>query len=428
MKEKIIGTRRIGSGSEAVTRNVIELHGDLHLAPADAIRSARQNKLRTQHIVGRTVAGTDLSTEVGSYYDAVIKGYQDGEMLKKRGELLKGLASNPKDEGLRKQMAGMRIETFSNYLLAPALWLGMFAETVNLANDDVAYAQRLTKQEISVYGVGGDGSPSGVKISVDTDETRIPLGFMTTDIVRYRKVDVYKGSVVDPALATIKLAYDMGNRINYKVQQLLLGSGSNFFGSFTFPGTSKRVSWPYVANSYINTANLPTGNHVVVYEQDGATKTTKFGFRVLDAIMDYCTRWDGAFEDGVNLRPTGKIVLPPAHIKEISIGITPSGMTRNKIADELMELGWFSVNYLGVDWVFVPDTTLDPNVRRCYPEFNKKAVKVYFKPGLDEEKDSSGNYDHETKNEEERYMRRVFGAYWDTTRRPYQARFDYSGN
>lgn len=423
MKETIIATRRLAPG---VKRNVIELHGDLAMSPADVIRGAKQNKARTMGLVGRTVAGLDLSTDIGTYYDAVVKSYSDPEALKKRAEILANIIKNPKDAGLRQQMASIRIETFSNYLLAPAIWVGTFAETINLANEEVAYAQRLTKQEIAVYGVGGDGSPKGVKISVDTDETRIPLGFMTTDIVRYRKIDPYKGSVVDPALATIKLAYDFGNRVNKKVQDLLIGSGSTFFGAFTF-GPGKRVNWPYVANSYVDTRNLPDGNHVVVFKQDGTTKETLFGFNVLAAIVDYCSRWDGAFEDGVNLRPTGKIVLPPAHIKEIANGIYPSGATRNTIADELMQLGWFSVNFLGVNWMFVPDTTLNPTVRRCYPEFNKKAVKVYFKPGLDEEKDSAGNYDHETKNEEERYMRRIFGAYWDTTRRPYQARFDYSG-
>ena len=71
--------------------------------------------------------------------------------------------------------------------------------------------------------------------------------------------------------------------------------------------------------------------------------------------------------------------------------------------------------------------TLDPTVLACYPEFNKKPVQVFFKPGLDEEKDSSGDYQIESKNEEERYMRRVFGAYYDSSRRAYAARFNYNG-
>ena len=420
MKQQI-ETRRIGG----VTRNVIELTGNLAMSPAEVIRSARQNKARASFLTGRTLAGLPLAGAVGSYYDAVIAGYSDAENLKKRQELLAAVAANPKDGALRKQMAGIRIETFSNYLLAPALWLGAFADVVNLKADETPYAQRITKQEISVYGVGGDGSPRMVKINLDPDETRIPLGYITTDIVRYRKVDPYKGAIVDPALATIKLAYDMGNRLNYQVQNLLIGEGAEFFGAFVFTG--KKANWTYVANSYINTANLPESNDVTVLEQDGVTHTSKFGFQVLAAVVDYCSRWKGAFEDGVDLRPTGKIVLPPAHIKEIASGIYPSGATRNDIADELMELGWFSVNYLGVNWIFEPDTTLDPDNRVCYPVFNKKAVTTYFKPELDEEKDSSGDYDIDSKNEEERYMRRIFGAYYDTTRRPYLARFNYAG-
>jgi len=419
--------RVIGSGRNAIKRRVIELAGTMEYSIPDALRSARINRSRAQFMTGKTVAGLPLAEATMAFYDGLMAGLKDVNVQKQREELLKNAASRDAAvaAGARKQLASLRVEVFSNYLYAPALWLNQYAEVINLKDDERPIAQRITKQEIAIYGVGGDGSPHQVKISLDPDETLIPLGYLTTDIVRYRKVDIYRGRVVDPALATINLSYDFGQKVDGQVQTLLIGSSSTFFGPFTFTG--KRANWSYVAHSRIKTANLPTTNDVICYAQDDVTPVNGFGFQVLAYIVDYCARWDGAFQDGVNLKPSGRILLPPAHIKNIASGIFPSGATRNKIADELMEQGWFGVHYLGVDWLFVPDNTLDPTVLACYPEFNKKPVQVFFKPGLDEEKDSSGDYQIESKNEEERYMRRVFGAYYDSSRRAYAARFNYNG-
>ena len=407
------------------TRKVLELAGNMEMSVSEALRSARANRSRAGFLTGKTLAGMPLSDATVAFYDGLIAGLQDKDTQAARGLLLANAASKDPavSQPARRTLASLRVEVFSNYLYAPALWMGQYAEVINLKDDERPIAQRITKQEVSITGVGGDGAPHQVKVSLDPDETLIPLGFLTTDVVRYRKVDIYRGRVTDPALATINLSYDFGQKIDGKVQDLLLNG--SFFGAFTFTG--KRANWSYVAHSRINTANLPTGNDVQVYEQDGTTKSTKFGFQTLAYIVDYAARWDGAFQDGVNLKPTGRILLPPAHIKEITSGIFPSGATRNKIADELMEAGWFGVHYLGVDWLFVPDNTLDPAVRSCYPEFNKKPVQVFFKPGLDEEKDSAGDYQTDSKNEEERYMRRVFGAYYDSSRRAYAARFNYGG-
>lgn len=415
---KKIQTRMI----DGERRRVIELAGDMRISNAEMIRLARFNKHLCGGLVGNSINGAPLAAETQAYFDKVIAGYSDAESIKQRDALLAGAKTDPT---LRSQLAGMRLESFSNFLLAPALWVGQFGEIVNLADADRPVAQRFTKQEVAVTSVGADGEPNTVKINFETDETLVPMEYITTDIVRYRSVDVYRGSVTDPALATIKLATDMGNRINWMMQQLLKGPSSTFFGNFVFTD-AKRVNWPYVANSYINTANLPTSNDITVLNDSGVA-VDKFGFYVLDAIVDYCARWRGAFEDGIDIKPTGKILLPPGHIKEIRTGIYPSGAKPTNIAEELMAQGWFGVNYLGVNWVFEPDTTLDPDDRICYPEFNKKPARVYFKPGLDREGDSSGNYDHEKKNEVERYMQRVVGMYYDSSTRPYAARFNYGG-
>ena len=63
---------------------------------------------------------------------------------------------------------------------------------------------------------------------------------------------------MEPALATINLSYDFGQKLDGQVQNLLIGNVSTFFGPFTFVG--KRANWSYVAHSRIITANLPPSN------------------------------------------------------------------------------------------------------------------------------------------------------------------------
>ena len=196
-------TRRIANGNKTVTRGVIELAGNMDYSPAEALRAARINRSRAQYMTGRTVAGLPLGEAMVAFYDGLMAGLKDVNLQKQREQLLINAASrDPQVAAVaRKTLASLRVEVFSNYLYAPALWMNQYAEVINLKDDERPIAQRNTKQEVAITGVGGDGSPHMVKISLDPDETLIPLGYLTTDIVRYRKVDIYRGRVVDPALA-----------------------------------------------------------------------------------------------------------------------------------------------------------------------------------------------------------------------------------
>src|ERR1039458_7387147 len=217
-------TRKVPNGNRSVTRRVIELAGNMEYSPAEALRAARINRSRAQYMTGRTVAGLPLGEAMVAFYDSLMAGLKDVSLQKQREQLLINAASrDPQVAAVaRKTLASLRVEVFSNYLYAPALWMNQYAEVINLKDDERPIAQRNTKQEVAITGVGGDGSPHMVKISLDPDETLIPLGYLTTDIVRYRKVDIYRGRVVDPALATINLSYDFGQKLDGQVQNLLI--------------------------------------------------------------------------------------------------------------------------------------------------------------------------------------------------------------
>ncbi|MDE2105593.1 MAG: hypothetical protein KGL39_50670, partial [Patescibacteria group bacterium] len=77
---------------------------------------------------------------------------------------------------------------------------------------------------------------------------------------------------------------------------------------------------------------------------------------------------------------------------------------------------------------FIPDATLDPSVNKAYPEFTIKAGRIFRKPSLDKEFIRTGEQDKDlfAANEEERGMKSVFSAYFNSARVIYIARFDYT--
>lgn len=364
-------------------------------------------RARALSLTGVTTAGQPLGLAVGKFFDDLLKNSTDPEHLKQRDEFMKRAESDPK---VREQLCAIRIENFSNYVMASTHFMDFFFEVVNLANDERPIHQNTARQETKLFYVGPDGGHKMLKINPEQDEALIPLKWLSTETVRYRKVDIYRGSIVDAALQTINLAEDAANQIDGLCQNLLLNG--SIFGDFVFTG--KKSKWTFVPNSRVHASNLVTTNDLKVYST-GTTFVGKFGFPVLDEIIDYSARMGGAYPGGFTC--TGRILVPPTHIKEIKDGITPAGSTSNKIADELLEQGYFGVNYQNRNWLFVPDNTLDPGKGRCYPEFSRKAGRVYLKPGLTEEKTVT-TPELDRNNEEERYMKQPFGAAINETSRP----------
>lgn len=366
---------------------------------------------RARSICGVTPDGQPLAPQVTKYFDDLLRSTDDPAALKARAEFL---ARAEKDPEARQTLAGMRIESFDNYIMASSNFAGMFFNLVNLANDERPVHLNRTRSEIAVHVIGKKSQPKMIKLTRDESETMVNLIWLATDKVRFDTVDIYSGSIADAALATLRMSDDFTNQLDGRCFDLM---NSSAFGVFTFTG--KKANWTYVANSRIKTANLPSTNELVA-------PTNKFGFPVLATIVDYCARWRGALPGG-DIMPTGRILLPPTHIKEIAEGVVPVGASQTAISEEMAAAGYFGVRYLNVNWLFVPDSTLDPDVRKCYPEMNLKAGELYLKPGLDTEYTSAGDYTITSQGEEERWMRKPFGAAFNSVTRPRICRVSYSG-
>lgn len=379
---------------------------------------AQRLKVMARHgrtLCGRTAKGEPLGAATEKFLNDLADGVSDPAKVKERNEFL---ARAEKDPATHRQLCAIRLEQFNNYIYASQNIINMFFEQVDLAPDERPVFQNNTDQEINVTYVGADGQPNEIKVVRSQDEALIDLHFLTTDEVNYRKIDPYRGNVVDAALQTIHLAYDMTNQMEAKAFSLLNATPANggAFGAFTFAG--KRCNYSFVKSGRINLANLPATNKIVV---PGTTGATKFRYAVLKAAKKYGGQWGNAFMDGP-LVPTGRILIPSLDASDIADEIVPSGQTSNPVADQLLEQGWATISYLGRNWTLVEDNTLTPG--KCYPEYNRKPGRVYGKSALDEES-VDDSYAQKKKNRESRFNRKIFGAYINNATRAFCAELTY---
>ncbi|HEV2330569.1 MAG TPA: hypothetical protein VGY56_17450, partial [Verrucomicrobiae bacterium] len=211
---------------------------------------------RAKYCSGRTINGELLSEALPKFFNELLDSTTNPEKIRQRNEFL---ARAEDDPAVRQQLASVRVELFNNYLLATNHFLDFFFEVVNLKLDERPVAQNTTMQPVKCYYVGDDGEPRMVRVDRDDQDQLINMFFLTTDIVRYKKVDIYRGSIVDAALATLRMSYDAANQMDEIVFNLL---NSTAFGDFVFTG--KKQNFPYLANPRIKTANLPSTNDILV--------------------------------------------------------------------------------------------------------------------------------------------------------------------
>jgi len=182
---------------------------------------------RALHLCGVTPDGTPLGVAVKKFFDEVLLSTSDPEKIKERNEFFDRAQ---KDIEARNQLCGIRVETMSNYILASVNIMSMFFEIVNLAEDERPVFQNTTDQEVLIAAIGADGGLTAAKVVKDDDETLISLQWLATQRLRYRAVDIYRGRIVDQALKTLRLAYDIKNQIDAQCYALLTDPNAGAFG------------------------------------------------------------------------------------------------------------------------------------------------------------------------------------------------------
>lgn len=372
-----------------------------------------------------------IGTAVGDFFDRMAKGLNDPETIRQRNEFMEKVEKDPE---ARRQFCALRLETYNNYLMAEMRWIEYFCEIVTLADDERPLVQNHYDKEIKCYYVGGDGRPKEFKVFFDDEETPLPLRVLTSPKMRYKVNDLYRGNIVKQAVKSLTLMRDMTNKMESEAKAMLLTG----LGTFTFTGT--KPNWPFVANSYVNTANLPQTNDVQLVHAHGGSPGDvigSFDYPVLDEIINYAKLINAVRLPGSgDFRPTGRIRVPSTHIRNFGTfaagsdtpgSATPAAAAPARPQEEVYEEGWGGVDYKKISWVFEPDATLDPTVNQCYPEFTIKPARIFMKPSQDREVVRTGEQDYQLfqDNSEERWMKKVYTAYMNSATRIYFARFNY---
>lgn len=414
-----------------VTRSLIREAGDV---PVINVGTMSQDELqerlnyfarRSQSLCGKIgvmeggkLIVKELGATVSDFFKTMLKSTTDPEVIRQRNEFMARVQNG--DPVAKAQFCAARLEQYNNFLMARLDWINQYAEIVTLAPDEWAAEQNSTQNEITCLYIGEDGTAKMQKIAKEDPEFRLQIRLLTTPVIRYKARDLYRGNVVDAALQTINLTFDMANKANSEFFTMLKNNA--FVAAWSF-SNAKKQKWPFITNSYIDQNNLPAGNDVTV---TGASSSTFFDWATLDEIVDWAARWNGLSPDG-DLRPTGRIRLPSSHMRKFGSGTSPSGAMPSKPAEQVLEQGWTGVRYRNIDWTFIPDSTLPANAYTCYPEFNMKPARYFKKPAFDQDVVRTGQQDHRLleANEEERQVQTVYSASINTANYRKLARFTY---
>jgi hypothetical protein len=395
------------------------------------------NRLRTFARRAKTLQGTGLDEAgqvcsaplgdgVSAFLENMATNLTNPAAVAARNEFL---AKVEKDPEARKQFCALQLKTYNNYLMAEMRWLNYFFTVTTLPDDGRPMVQNHYDKEIKCYYVGQDGRAKDMKLIFDDTEVVLPLRVLTTPKMKYKVTDLYRGNIVDQAVKSLTIARDLANRMENEAKLVLLAT----LGAFTFTGP--KANWPFVSNSYVQTANLPTTNQITVIGAHGVNGG--FDYSTLDEIINFAKLLDAVRLPGSgDFRPTGRIRVPSAHIRNFgtfAAGSNVPGSASVAAAapaaaqQDVFAEGWGGVTYKGINWTFEPDATLDPSVNKCYPEFTIKPGEVFLKPSQDREVIRTGDNDYQLfqDNQEERWMKKVYSAYVNSAMRIYFAEFNY---
>lgn len=396
--------------------------GDFNAFQANLRRMA----WRASHLCGTTLDGKPLGAHIHELLMETHKANTDPEALKERADYLGRASGDPK---LQMELNALRIETVSNYAFASANMASLWFETVSLKKDERPVFQNETVQQTRIHTTSTDaGHKSLIKAVPSQTEVLIDLIWLITQPVRYRKVDIYNGDIMESQQRILRLASDWTQEIEERCFNLATtapsnsGQGGGLFGLFNYnPSAANKELEVLVPQRRIITANLPQTNSLVA---PGAGSATKFSFACIRQAIDYEVRFGGAIEGG-SPQLTGRIFIPGIDLTGIAEEIIPSGNTNNKVADDLMEKGWSSVTYLGRTFTLVQDNTLEAGV--CYYEFVRKPGRIYIKPELAVEEKLPPTEEMRVNNEEASYSKQPFGAYINFTQRVHALRQRFKG-
>ena len=119
-----------------------------------------------------------------------------------------------KTGNLQRALNAERVIAVGNFIAAESTFKSMYFEEVSLKADEQPYVENETENEIRVTDLGEDGKPDQVRVVMPQTRINIGLYFLTSEIVKYKTVDVYKGDVSAATTKTLDIARDVRFRLD----------------------------------------------------------------------------------------------------------------------------------------------------------------------------------------------------------------------
>jgi hypothetical protein len=323
------------------------------------------------------LAGLDKAFEA-----ALHEGANAAEGRKKLAALMD--RARNKDSEAVTELNALRMTTIDLYVRAMSNFIAFF-RPVNLAPNEQAVCMHTFRNPVNVRYMGQDGGVKQVKAVRAQRPIFIDMRELTTDAVGYQIRDINLGpDVAAAAQATVDIAWDMANKVDFEAYTMMTGGQSNtgqsIFGPFNLTGANLSRTW--IPNNRILPDNLPQTNDLVLSDNGtGAGQSNLFRLNVIRAIMKYCEQWGNIW--GTPIRPMGMILVPSIDVTDLATEITPTSLIfPNAVAEGLLQ-NYTQFDYMGIRWTLVPDVTLPSG--QCYPVLNRPVGEVFYKPSFDEE-------------------------------------------
>jgi hypothetical protein len=367
------------------------------------------------------------------------------EAMQEAAEKIKAAWAD-KTGSLQQALNATRVEAVGNFIASESTFKSAFFITITLGPAEEPWYTNETKNEMRVGSIGQDGSPERVRVVLPNYRTAVGLYMVTSDIVRYKTLDIYRGDVSETARKTLDIARDIRfkvDRTHYDLLNLTVANGGCFGAFATENANANKARRIYLAHSGIVTANLPTTNAIVngttagtggtrftcqyydpPFKADGTTESDYTGLRpaVLLAIADYASSWGDVLPDaGGQLVPTGDIIVPSCDIINFALLLQPDYNTvSTELQNQVASQGYFGCSYFGKNWRFIPDLTIATGT--CYPRFNYLPGISYEKPNMSREFVVT----NERENWEERSQQQAYGCVIPSQWRPRAVKITYA--
>lgn len=268
---------------------------------------------------------------------------------------------------------------------------GLFFTPKTLADSEQAVYVHTYKNPTNVKFIGQDGHIGTQKAVKSQKQVYVDMREISAE-VGYQIRDVNLGTdIVAAANATVDVAWEVNNKIDYEAFKLLINGG--IFGPFTMgtPGSSTALNATFIPHWRIQTANLPTTNNIslaagtavvnklgLVANGTSTGQSNLFRFDAIQAVVDYCESFGDIF--GKKMSPTGAIIVPSSDVSGMTASVKPLTLFFNEIAEDVLK-DYSAFEYLKHNWVMIPDATLSPGC--CYFVLNEPLGDKLTKPSLD---------------------------------------------